>query len=210
MRSIGMQQFVTALNAAFERAVLAPPARAAVDRVFHLAATPAPAPAPALGTPASMAGEELAILALLPAALAPLMDRKDALGNLARALAALAPDLVWSTRKSIGPTASAGFAQAHANCFVMGPGAIEARDDLWIGISLMAPGSRYPDHDHAPEEVYLALSPGAFWHGDAEWVTPGVGGTIHNLPGIRHAMRAADAPFLAIWVLPVQGRRKRA
>lgn len=197
MRSAGMQRFVEALKAAFDAAAMAPQARAVVDRVFAAALVPGEGGAPL--------GEDLAVTSLLPAALAPLLGRGDALGDLAAALAALAPDLIWSTRKSVGSTASAGFASAHANCFVMGPGGMEARGDIWIGISLMAAGCRYPDHDHAPEEVYLALSPGEFWHGDARWTHPGTGGVVHNIPGIRHAMRAGDAPFLAIWVLPIQG-----
>lgn len=195
MRSLTMQRFLDALKAAFDASLQSESARDAVDRVFQAAIRPATA-----GTPVS---EVLDVTQLFPEALAPLLPRKDALGDLARALADLAPDLVWTTRKVIGPTASPGFEWAHANSYLMGPGALEDRPDLWIGLSLMAPGTRYPDHDHAPEEVYLVLSPGEFWHDDKAWIAPGVGGTVHNRPGIRHAMRAADAPFLAIWVLPV-------
>ena len=195
MRCAQTQRFLTALEAAFATATMNEVARAAVARVFAAALDP--------GQAGAGLGEDLAVTGLFPAALAPLIGRAHALGDLALALQDLAPDLVWTTRKSVGPTASAGFATAHANCLLMGPGGMEAREDFWIGLSLMAPGTRYPDHDHAPEEVYLVLSPGQFWHGDAEWITPGVGGTVHNVPGIRHAMRAQDAPFLAIWVLPV-------
>lgn len=195
MRSVPLQRFVTALKAAFAAASMDAGARGAVARVFAAAADP--------GRAGSGTGETLAVTGLLPAALAPLLGRGDALGDLALGLQDLSADLIWTTRKSVGPTANAGFAAAHANCLLIGPGGMEARDDIWIGISLMAPGTRYPDHDHAPEEVYLVLSPGQFWHGDAAWITPGVGGTVHNVPGIRHAMRAQDAPFLAIWVLPV-------
>jgi hypothetical protein len=209
MRSPQMQSFLSALEAAFAAAPMPTVARAAVDRVFAAACLPAPPPS-ALYAPVASGvhnGESLPVTALFPEALRALIPRGDALGGLARALQDLAPNLVWSTRKAVGPSASAGFAQAHANCFVMGPGAIqsvaEPRDDLWIGISLMAPDTRYPDHDHAPEEVYLVLTPGEFWHRDSEWITPGIGGTVHNTPGIRHAMRSGSAPFLAIWVLPV-------
>lgn len=195
MRDGALQQVLTALQAGFAAAALSPSARAAVDQVFARAARAAPK--------GETLGEDLPVAALLPQALQPLMPRTDAIGDLARALHSIQGDLVWTTRKVVGPTASAGFADAHANCLLVGPQGMEHRDDLWIGISLMAPGTRYPDHDHAPEEVYLVLSPGDFWHGDAAWITPGIGGTVHNVPGIRHAMRAGDAPFLAIWVLPV-------
>ncbi|MGQ0610729.1 MAG: dimethylsulfonioproprionate lyase family protein [Paracoccaceae bacterium] len=194
-RPKALQGFLDALQAAFLHADLAPEARRAVDRVFAAAAQPAPA-----GQPPS---EDLPITALLPSALTPLLGRRDALGELARALIALGPHLRWSRRKVVGPTASPGFAEAHANAYLLGPGGIEARGDVWVGLSLMAAGTRYPDHDHAPEEVYLVLTPGEFWHGDAAWTAPGVGGTVYNSPGIRHAMRAAEQPFLAVWVLPV-------
>ncbi len=195
MRPAALQHFVTVLEAAFAAADMTALSRAAVSAVF--------AAARHSGPPGAALAEDLPVTALLPTALAPLLTRRDALGDLARALSALTPDLRWTTRKAGGAGASDGFAQAHANCLLIGPGGIESREDFWIGISLMAPGTRYPDHDHAPEEVYLVLTPGEFWHGDAAWITPGPGGTVHNAPGIRHAMRAGDAPFLAIWVLPV-------
>ena len=36
-----------------------------------------------------------------------------------------------------------------------------------------------------------------------DWTDPGMNGLIYNPPGIRHAMRAGAAPFLALWFLPV-------
>jgi hypothetical protein len=65
----------------------------------------------------------------------------------------------------------------------------------------MAPHVRYPDHNHPPEEVYLVLSPGWFQHGDSSWSEPGIGGTFHNVPNIKHAMASGDAPLLALWCL---------
>lgn len=192
-RPAALQGFVTALSAAFDGAPMTEPARDLIARAFAAAARPA--------APGSPAPETLPVTTLLPAALAPLLPRADAIGALAHALETLAPVLPWTARKSIGPSASPGFATAHANAYLLGPGALEERADLWIGLSLMAPHARYPDHDHAPEEAYLALSPGAFWHEDRRWITPGIGGTVHNAPGIRHAMRAGEAPFLAVWVL---------
>jgi Dimethlysulfonioproprionate lyase len=37
------------------------------------------------------------------------------------------------------------------------------RDDVTLGISLMAPHVRYPDHQHPPEEIYVSLASGAGW-----------------------------------------------
>ena len=78
---------------------------------------------------------------------------------------------------------------------------LEDRDDITIGVSLLAPHVRYPDHRHAPEEIYLVLTPGRFQHGESEWFEPGPGGTLHNIPNIRHAMASGDVSLLAIWCL---------
>ena len=83
----------------------------------------------------------------------------------------------------------------------IGPGGVEERRDVMIGASLLAPNVRYPDHNHAPEEIYLVLTPGRFQHGNSGWFTPGVGGTLHNVPSIKHAMASEDTPFLAMWCL---------
>lgn len=192
MRQAALQTVVDRLQDAFTGAELSAPARAALDRLFKRLETPASAARPA--------GESLPVTALFPAALASV---PDALTPLADALAALSPGIAWTTSKKVGPTASAGFPKAHANAMLIGPGGLELRDDVWIGLSLMAPNTRYPDHDHAPEEVYLVLSDGAFLQGDADWLPRRPGETVYNTPGIRHAMRAGDQTLLALWCLPV-------
>ncbi len=126
------------------------------------------------------------------------------LADVAGSLRALAPQLRWSERPGPAPGANDLFAGGHANAMVIGPEGIENRRDLWIGISLLAPGVRYPDHDHAPPEVYLVLTPGRFMHGSKDWFSPGVGGSFYNPPGIMHAMAAeAGQPLVALWVLDV-------
>jgi hypothetical protein len=121
--------------------------------------------------------------------------------RVATAFRALAPTLHWRLKSITDPT----FASGHANANLLGPypEALERRDDVWVGASLMAPGITYPDHNHPPEEVYLALSRG-FWRQETRpWHEPGLGGVVYNPPGITHAMRSGDEPFLAIWCLPV-------
>lgn len=121
---------------------------------------------------------------------------------LAAAFAALAPRLPWGRRASARPEDGA-FWDGHANAILLGPGGFEARDDLWIGASLIAPGVSYPEHSHPPAEVYLPLTPGEWWNADMDWTDPGLGGFMYNPPGIRHAMRAGAGPFLALWFLPL-------
>ncbi len=197
MRQAVLQGGIDRLQEAFAGADLSGPARAALDKVFDRLKTDGPA------GQAKAEAEALPVTDLLQKALAPLLARRDALAPLAQALADLAPHLVWTTRKTVGPTASPGFDGAHANGMLIGPGGLEERADVWLGLSLMAPGTRYPDHDHAPEEVYLVLSEGEFLQGEADWLARTAGQTVYNTPGIRHAMRAADRPFLALWCLPV-------
>jgi hypothetical protein len=84
---------------------------------------------------------------------------------------------------------------------IIGPGGLEERSDIWLGVTLMAPHVRYPDHNHTPEEVYLVMSPGAFRQGEGEWFSPGIGGSFYNVPKIKHAMRSTDTPLLAFWAL---------
>lgn len=196
-RAPALQAVLAALPAAFAGSDLTDAGRLALDKALaRLVRT---------GTAADAgAGDDLPVVAAqFGAALDALRGHGAALAGLAAALAQLAPDLRWTTRKSVGPTASPGFAEAHANAMLIGPGGVEAREDVWLGLSLMAPGTRYPDHDHPPEEVYLVLSEGAFWQEGAEWRPRSPGQTVYNPPGIRHAMRAGEAPFLALWCLPV-------
>lgn len=138
--------------------------------------------------------------AMLPRALDAAKAAAPALSRVASAFEALVPSLGWSQRNG-GPQASANLMDGHANAMVVGPGGLEDRSDVWVGLSLLAPHVRYPDHHHAPEEAYLLLSPGEFRQGDGAWFEPGPGGTLFNEPGILHAMRSGAAPLLALWCL---------
>jgi len=118
----------------------------------------------------------------------------------AQALLALSSQLTWWHRPDaieIGEP----FASGHANATVIGKGGLEERDDVWVGISLMAPNIEYPEHHHPPEEVYLVLSPGQWRQGEKSWHSPGCGGLVHNPPSILHAMRSGSQPLLATWCL---------
>ena len=115
------------------------------------------------------------------------------------ALRAVAADLSWYRR----PGGDARFQERHANTMLVGPSGLEQREDLWVGATLMAPDTDYPVHHHPPEEIYLVLSEGDWWRDGTGWFTPGVGGTLHNTPDVRHAMRSGSRPLFALWALPV-------
>ncbi|WP_429819690.1 dimethylsulfonioproprionate lyase family protein [Ensifer sp. B1-9] len=126
---------------------------------------------------------------------------RPSLDALIERFASLEPMLEWKWRSVYDHTASENFPMSHANAMIVGPGGLEDRRDLWLGVTLMAPNARYPDHDHAPEETYLVLSEGEFQHGDSEWFSPGIGGSFYNPPGIKHAMRSGEKPLFAFWAL---------
>ncbi len=140
------------------------------------------------------------VLDHLDAALAGLDAASPALRRLGAAFAAVAPLVPWSKRRHEGPDA-ARFAAGHGNALIIGPGGAEARTDVVLGVSLMAPHTRYPDHAHPPDELYLVLSEGEWRQGEGGWVRPGIGGTVRNPPGVVHAMRAGSKPLLAVWGL---------
>ncbi len=193
-RPFDMQALFDAAEAAIDQSPSGSgAAKAAAARVFDRLRG-------AVGTQAAPTPAILPVCGQLPAAFAQAHPTR---GAVAAAVQAIAPRLVWARRPSARPE-DGPFWDGHANAMLAGPGGIEARDDVWVGLSLMAPGTLYPDHGHAPEETYLALTPGLWWNSDMDWTDPGAEGLIFNPPCITHAMRSLpDRPFLALWFLPV-------
>lgn len=136
--------------------------------------------------------------------IAPALDLARGTGRegLAQAFAAVEGRLAWRRRPSARPEDGV-FWNGHANAEILGPNGLERRNDVWLGVTLMAPGVDYPTHSHPPAEIYLALTPGEWWNADMDWTDPGLAGCIHNPPGIAHAMRSGTTPFLAFWALPL-------
>ena len=171
------------------------PSQATANRVFQRIAGE-------VGATNSRQGERIPVGRYLDTAYSDMSVHHAPLAELARSFAALEGQLIWTRRKGASPD-NQPFYDGHANAMLMGPGGIEQRDDVWVGVSLMAPNIRYVDHSHAPEEVYLAFTDGEWWNAAMPWTEPGPGGLIYNPPGILHAMRSGEKPFLALWLLPV-------
>ena len=93
------------------------------------------------------------------------------------------------------------FHDNHANAEIVSPAGLERRDDVRIGVSLVAPDIDYPRHRHPPEELYVVLSPGEWMKSDGPMQAKQSGDIVHNPPGVWHAMRSGDVPLLAIWCL---------
>ncbi|HTO31032.1 MAG TPA: dimethylsulfonioproprionate lyase family protein [Pararhizobium sp.] len=192
-RSEALQGFLDAASAAFGERAGDAQARASLARITELLETTRPE-RPDIGKRLPVCDRYLG------AALAVTMN-DPALDRLVDRFKALEPSLEWKLRPAHDGTASENFPESHANTMIIGPGALEDRRDVWLGATLMAPNVRYPDHDHAPEEIYLVLSEGEFMHGDSGWFSPDIGGSFYNIPGIRHAMRSGEKPLFAFWAL---------
>jgi len=162
------------------------PARRPGHRIKELLATP---PEPAEPAPR----QRLEVCRFLNAAYAEMRP------DLAAAFQALEPELPWRTRSMAN--ARPDFAEGHASARLLDPNGLEQRGGLVAGLSLVAPGVTYPEHDHPPEEIYLVLSGGEWWRAGGAWHAPGQCGIVHNPPGIRHAMRGTSVPLLAVWFL---------
>ncbi len=186
--------FLKALSVCFLEATAGRPADAAfIERLLGKLSVPARA-----GGPPS--GRDLRARDQLALALEGLRNADLAHRRLGQAFIEVEPLASWTQRTSHGPDA-ARFAAGHGNVMIVGPGGVEERDDLMAGVSLMAPGIRYPDHSHPPDELYLVLSEGEWRQNDGAWFTPGIGGTVRNPPGVVHAMRSGQTPLLAAWAL---------
>ncbi|ASY71409.1 dimethylsulfoniopropionate lyase [Sinorhizobium fredii] len=195
-RSEALQSFVDAAFAAYDQFAQAPESRRSVGRIFSALEES--------GAQRSGPGSRLPVCAHLDTALA-IETEHEALRRLVDRFKTLESLLEWRRRSNNDGSESENFVDGHANAMIVGPGGLEDRRDLWFGVTLMAPNVRYPDHDHAPEEVYLVLSDGEFRQGQGAWFSPGIGGSFYNEPKIRHAMRSAGTPLLAFWVLLANG-----
>ena len=192
VRSPELQTFFDTTQHAFASSNAGYAERTLADRIFNRLENPAESASP---QPVQLPVCEY---------LAPALDRAREQGGpteaLADALGGIAPRLVWACRPS-GRDDDPTFLARHANAEIVGKDGLEIRNDIWIGISLLAPHTQYPDHRHPPEEIYSALSPGEWRQEDAPWHSPGIGGVVHNPPNIMHGMRSKTMPLLAVWCL---------
>ncbi|MDA1100338.1 MAG: dimethylsulfonioproprionate lyase family protein [Proteobacteria bacterium] len=124
----------------------------------------------------------------------------DPIANLTDAFIAIEPALAWNRRPEAAQLAG-DFFDNHANAIVVGKGGLEARQDVLIGVSLVAPAITYPRHHHPPEELYIVLSPGEWMQDDHPMVPKRSGDLVHNPPNVWHSMQAMKVPLLAIWCL---------
>ena len=194
LRSPDLQLFLTSAEAAIRHgSAVDGRARVAAERMFA-----------ALQAPSTQAGRpgtgRLPVCRHLATALEHVRRQPGPIGALADAFAVIEPQLSWKVRAG-AETQGDQFLDAHANATITGPEGLEIRRDVWIGVSLMAPHARYPDHRPPPEEIYVVLSDGQWRQASDPWHAPGIGGLVYNPPNIVHAMRSTERPLLALWFL---------
>ncbi|MFK8083521.1 MAG: dimethylsulfonioproprionate lyase family protein [Granulosicoccus sp.] len=187
-----LTQFLSSLHKAIlSKAMVGGEAHRVIDRIMSALSNPE--------APANPTAHSVPACALLETAVDNVVGDAAVVEH-ARALQALAPSLAWWQRSDAGKIGEP-FASGHANATLIGPGGLEERDDVWVGVSLLAPEIEYPVHHHPPEEVYMVLSPGQWQQDNGDWHEPGMGGIVHNPPDILHAMRSSSKPLLATWCL---------
>jgi hypothetical protein len=141
-RDVAVAAFLSSVRDALAARDLGPEATASIDRVYGALAS--------IGRAGSGRSQRLPVCdRCLAEALDTAHGHSPAMARIAKAFAALEPALFWAPRSAGGPHASANWPEAHANATIVGPGGLENRNDVHIGVSLLAPNVRYPDHNHS-------------------------------------------------------------
>ena len=122
----------------------------------------------------------------------------DLISDLAKILDILYNKIPWYQSSKSN---CAEFLKGHVNAQLLGPLGLEKRKDIVIGLSLLAPNTEYPRHQHDPEEIYIALTSGDWSLGKNDWITQERGNLVYTPPNELHSMRAREAPLLTVWCL---------
>ncbi|MBX4865148.1 hypothetical protein HJA86_35580 [Rhizobium bangladeshense] len=110
----------------------------------------------------------------------------------------LADKLLWRRGRS-GPFASLNFGNTHSHAVLVGPGGMEERADLRVGVIYMDRYTRFPDHVQTQPRAFILLSPGEICLGNSEWFSAGIGTVFANDAGQSFAIRCTARPLLAVW-----------
>ena len=128
------------------------------------------------------------------------------LAEIAGALAAAKDDLIWREDDARYYAADADLGDGYRRCnlhtVLIGPEACGyEQPDFCLGLFMLGPRILYRDHRHAAPEVYLNLSERTGWRFKAGgWQDYEAGSIIWNPPGVPHATRVYDRPFLSVFV----------
>lgn len=126
------------------------------------------------------------------------LRREDSLRELAVSLRQVCGHLAWTPAPS-GAFASINIESSNSQALIIGPGGLEDRADVRIGITILAPYARMPDHRLVCPRAYLSLSNSEFSVESTGWVRT-IPGTVCFAPANEIvAFRSTAAPLLMIW-----------
>jgi len=123
--------------------------------------------------------------------------------SLAAALAMIDDDLSWRQNAGYSDAAMGqpGYMDAYAYAEVIGPGGLLAGDDFLLGLMILGPGLRYPDHAHPAPELYRVLCGDSIWSRDGGVFEPREPGDwIWHDSGTVHATTTRNRPLLALYI----------
>ena len=128
-RAPALQAFLSSVHDAIASSHLDRLGSEAIGRIYAALDTP--------GSPGSGKARRLAVVdGSLPAALDAARRHSGTMARIADAFQAVEPSLYWAPRSASGPHASVNWPEGHANAMIVGPGGVESRNDLQIGVSL--------------------------------------------------------------------------
>jgi hypothetical protein len=141
----------------------------------------------------------LPVARFLPEALAA--ARLGPLREIAETFAAVEPNSDWVRNPNYGGDAvDRAFLDNYGYVEFVGPNRPYDSRALLVGFLMLGPGTHYPDHGHAAEEVYhVVAGRAAWWREGRDWREEPPGAAIHHAPHRRHAMRAGTEPLLALY-----------
>jgi len=193
-RNKDLQYFINTLEEAFRYKIgNYPDAIPVFDRIFLALKN-------ASGMPGEHQHTELHIYNFLEIAVEEARNGPKPISKLTNALIKIEPKLKWYRRPE-AKNFSESFFNGHANAVIVGDGGLEVRNDVRVGVSLVAPSIDYPRHRHPPEELYIVLAPGKWMQNDNKLTLKTPGDLIHNSANCWHAMQSIQTPLLAIWCL---------
>lgn len=126
------------------------------------------------------------------------LRRYDGYRELAENLHCSCECFFWEKSPS-GPFASKNFDSSNAHAVIVGPGGAEERADARIGITILKPYTRMPDHRLSCPRTYLALSAFEFSTESVGWTRAQVGTVCFAPAGEIVAYRCTMTPLLMIW-----------
>lgn len=153
-------------------------------------------PRPTLAEPNAISDARLTELA--KTTLSAVCNQAPARRSLVTALLAIFGRLDWYKGKH-GPFGSVNFGENHQHALLVGPGALEHRTNLRIGLTVLAPYARFPDHHQTHSRVFLPLTFGEFRFGDDDWMYSSYGEVLFNEAERQCAIRCTAKPLVTLW-----------